>query len=110
MATNRTYEKATQLAVPVPSGIVSGDPVLIGDALVGVALIDRDADGEATVQFDGAFELEVVAGAAMAVGDLVYIDAVTLVLSDSAADVRFGYLMEAIAGAGTSTVLVKVGY
>lgn len=110
MATNRVYEQADQLALPVPVGTVSGDPVVIGDALVGVALIDRDADGEATIQMDGAFNLEVVAGAAMAVGDIVYINAGTGVLSDTNTGVRFGYLLEPIAGASTVTVLVKVGY
>jgi len=113
MATNQIYDsdKAKQLALPVPSGVVSGDPVLIGDALVGVALTDRDADGEATVALGGAFDLEVVAGAAMAVGDLVYIDdATSRTLSDTNTGVRFGYLLEVIAGASTVTVTVKVGY
>lgn len=111
MATNRVFEKSSQRAVPVPTGVVSGDPVLIGEALVGVALIDRDADGEATVQFDGEFNLEIVAGGAMAVGDIVYIDdATNRELSDTNTGVRFGYLMEVISGAGTVTRRVKIGY
>ena len=111
MATNRVFEHSWQRAVPVPSGVVSGDPVLIGEALVGVALIDRDDDGEATVQFDGEFDLEVVAAGAMAVGDVVYIDdATSRTLSDTNTGVHFGYLMEVIAGASTVTVRVKVGH
>jgi predicted RecA/RadA family phage recombinase len=111
MATNRVYEESSQRAVPVPSGVTSGDPVCVGAALPGVALIDRDADGEATVQFDGEFNLPVAATAAMAVGDLVYITAATRVLSNTAAgNVRFGYLMEVITGAGTVTRRVKIGY
>lgn len=110
MAQNPKFQNARQLSLPVPSGIVSGEPVLVGEALCGVAQTDRDADGEATVDLGGAHDLEVVAAGAMAVGDIVYIDAATLVLSDSAADVRFGYLLEPIAGASTVTVAVKVGY
>jgi predicted RecA/RadA family phage recombinase len=111
MATNRVYEKATQLSLPVPTGVVSGDPVLIGAALVGVALTDRDADGEATIQMDGAFDLEIVAAGAMAVGDPVFIDNATdRELSDTDTGVHFGYLLEAISGAGTVTRLVKVGH
>jgi predicted RecA/RadA family phage recombinase len=113
MATNQIYDsdQTKQLALPVPTGVVSGDPVLIGEALVGVALIDRDADGEATVALGGAFDLEVVAAGAMAVGDIVYIDdATNRELSDTNTGVRFGTLLEPIAGASTVTVTVKVGY
>lgn len=109
MAKNRRYAGAFQLSLPVASGTVSGDPVLIGDSLPGVALTDRDSDGEATVRMIGAFSVEVVAGAAMAVGDSVYIDAATGVLSDTDTGVFFGYLLEAIAGASTVTRAVKIG-
>lgn len=108
MAKNRRYSGAFQLALPVPAGVVSGDPVLIGAALPGVALTDRDSDGEATVRMIGAFSLEVTAAAAMDAGDPVYIDAAALTLSDSNADVFFGYVLEAVA-IGTATVAVKIG-
>ena len=49
MATNRVFESGTQLTLPVGSGTESGDPVLIGDSLVGVALTARDDDGNATI-------------------------------------------------------------
>ena|SRR5688500_10257964 len=111
MAKNRIYEHSWQRAVPVPVGVLSGSPVLVGAALPGVALIDRDADGEATVQFDGEFELSVASAEAHAIGDIIYINAGTRVLSGTAAgNVRFGYYMTAVAGAGTAVIRVKVGY
>jgi len=111
MATNRVYEDATQLSFIVPTGTLSGEPVLVGAALPGVCLTDADADDDdrATVQLDGAFNLEVVAAAAMDPGDEVFIDAATFVLSDSAADVHFGYVLDDVA-IGTATVRVKVGW
>jgi predicted RecA/RadA family phage recombinase len=111
MAKNQAFEDADNLSLPVISGVVSGDPVLIGAALPGVALTDRRTDGTASVQLNGAFHLEIVAAGAMAVGDIVYITAATSVLTGTAAgNVRFGYLLEAIAGASTVTRPVKVGY
>lgn len=111
MATNQVYDDADSLSLPVPSGTLANDPVVVGAALVGVAMTDRDDDGESTVRMKGAFTLDVAATAAMAVGDIVYITAATGVLSNTAAgNVRFGYLLQAIAGAGTASVRVKVGY
>lgn len=109
MATNRVYEEANQLSLPVISGVESGDPVLVGSALPGVALTDRDTDGEATVQMNGAFTLEVTAAAAMDAGDPVYIDGAAGTLSDDNTDTFFGYVLEDVA-IGTADVLVKVGH
>lgn len=108
MARNRRYAGAFQLSLPVIAGTVSGDPVLIGAELPGVALTDRDADGEATVRMIGAFSLEVTAAAAMDAGDPVYIDGAAGTLSDTNTDVFFGYVLEDVA-IGTATVAVKVG-
>ncbi len=112
MAQNAAFQNARSLSLPVADGTVSGDPVLIGDALVGVALTDKGDGGNdaanASVDTGGAYDLEIVAGAAMAAGDEVFIDAG--VLSDDDTGVHFGYLLEAIAGASTVTRPVKVGY
>jgi len=111
MATNTHLDEADQYAVPVVAGVLSGQPVLIGAALPGVALFDRDEDGEATVKFNGSFNLSVVSAEAHAIGDIIYINAGTRVLSGTAAgNVRFGYYLQAVAGAGTATLPVKVGY
>jgi hypothetical protein len=52
----------------------------------------------------------VTSAGAHAIGDIVYINAGTRALSDTNTGVRFGYYMTAVAGAGTATIRVKVGY
>lgn len=106
MATNRAFANARKLQFAVPSGTVSGDPVVIGDALPGVALTDRDADGNASVDLGGAYHLEVAS--AIDPGDIVYYHSGTL-NATSSGGVRFGYALQAIAS-GTATIPVKIGY
>ena len=124
MATNRIFEKGTQLSV-VPdlapnATVASGDPVAVGQ-LPGVALTDADdtvaSGGECTVQFDGVFDLEVVGtsddgttGAAIAVGDIVFLDTDATLNVDTTNGIRFGYALEAVASGATTTIRVKVGY
>lgn len=112
MATNRIFEDATQLYLPVDSGIESGEPVLIGAALPAVALTDRDADGYATVQTNGAFDLPIVtASGAIAVGDIIYIVAADNTLTRTVgSNVRFGYALETLGSNTAGTIRVKVGY
>lgn len=120
MATNRVFHGVTDtLSLPVPSGTVSGDPLVIGD-LPCVALTDRAtaADDnpvdEATVQVypSAVFDLEVIgndgtAGAAIAVGEAVYLQADGTIDVDTAGTL-FGYVLQAVASGATSTVRVKL--
>lgn len=121
MATNRIFEKGTQLVVAPTDApndpAESGDPVLLGD-LPGVALTDADddiaSDGEATVQFDGVFDLEVVGednagNAAITAGDIVFYDGGEINVDDTDGT-RFGYALEDVASGATTTIRVKVGY
>lgn len=118
MATNRTHEKATQLAFVVthPAVPASGDPCRVGQR-PGVALITEDSvDGKTTVQFDGEFRLSVKAidgggNSAVAVGDILYyVDADTPPLSKKNTGVRFGYASEAVTSGATAAIKVMVGY
>lgn len=124
MATNRVYERGNQLKVApdlcANATVASGDPVAVGQ-LPGVALTDGDDTvangGEATVQFDGVFDLEVVGtsddgttGAAIGVGDIVYIDTDGTLNVDATNGIRFGYALEAVSSGATTTIKVKVGY
>lgn len=70
MATNEVFRDADSITLPVPSGVVSGEVVKVG-ALVGVALTDRDADGNATVRRKGGWTVT-AAAETYAVGDAVY--------------------------------------
>lgn len=124
MATNRIFAKGTQLKVApdlcANATVASGDPVAVGQ-IPGVALDTADdtvaASGECTVQFDGVFDLEVVGtsddgttGAAIAIGDVVYIDTDGTLNVDTSNGIRFGYALEAVASGATETIKVKVGY
>lgn len=116
MATNRVREKATRLALPVPVGTLSGDPLVLG-GLPCVAVVDRSAwtEGEASVQTDGSFTLAVkgenAAGdAAIGVGDILYIDTDGELNADATNGKRFGYALEAVASGATTDIEVKIGY
>lgn len=73
MAKNEVYRDGDHLSWPVPEGTESGDFVLIGDqGLFGVAVTDRDADGNATVWTQGVWALPVTTATAADIGDKVY--------------------------------------
>lgn len=72
MAKNQRYTNALHISIPVPEGVVSGHPVKVGQ-ICGVAQIDREADGNATVWLDGSWTLDVT-GAVASVGLPVYIN------------------------------------
>lgn len=115
MATNKSFDTTKTLTVPVPSGTKSGDPVVYGQR-PGVALKDRDAAGNATVQFEGAFTLSVKGidgsgNAAVAEGDILYyVSGDTPKLSKKNTGVRYGYAKAAVASGATSSIDVILGY
>jgi len=122
MARNRKFADVPKTRTyPVASGVVSGDPVAVGQ-MPGVALNDRDADGESTVQLDGSFNLSVAsidssgasaadANVTAAVGDIVYFGVGdTPQLSKRAGGIRFGYLEQTMTSGQTATKQVRVGY
>jgi predicted RecA/RadA family phage recombinase len=108
MARNRVDAFGNQLTLPVISGVVSGGPVIVG-MLPGVALTDRDANGNATVQVgQGVFNLSVT-GALASVGLPVYITSATgaLVVAAGAGIQLFGHNLDT-KGAGAGTIRVRV--
>jgi len=117
MAENIVHENGDQLfrKVSLPaSGAKSGDPVLVGQK-PGVALIDQDADGNATVKFNGSASLPVKgttgSDSAVAVGDILYyVSANTPKLSKTTSGVRFGYAAETVGSGATATITVDIGY
>lgn len=122
MATNRIFERGRQFEADVSGvngsgtsdAVQSGDPGAIG-SLPFVALTDEDADGMATIQTDGVFDLPVrghdgTANAAVDAGEIVYWDNTAGELDVATAGIRFGYALEAVASGATTTVRVKVGY
>ncbi len=116
MALNQKYDYERSRLLPVAVGVVSGAPCLVGQ-IPGVALINRRADGLATVRMTGGFNLSVkgstnaAANSAVAVGDILYYtEAATPKLNKDTTGVRFGYAMKAIAAGATATIEVKLGY
>lgn len=103
--TNLVYDHCNELFVAVPSGTVSGDPVADGVGIVGVALIDRDANGNASIKtrpitvvrlsvFASTDDASAGAGAsAVARGDLIYKATATEVVSKDTGGTLFGYAL-----------------
>jgi hypothetical protein len=116
VATNRVYEEGDELLLPVVSGTVSGAPVIVGTSIPGVAQTDRDANGNASVDMDGVYNLSVKGinaggNSAIAIGDILYHTvADTPPLSIKATGVRFGYALQTVTSGATATIQVKVGY
>jgi hypothetical protein len=70
-----------QVALPVAVGVLSGDVVVVGAALTGLAITDRDSTGYATVRIACPYTFTTtVTGAdnagnsAVAIGDRLYKD------------------------------------
>lgn len=113
MAKNRKFASGRNLVLAVPANTVSGDPVAVGQ-IPGVALIDRNADGNATVDTGGCYMLSVkgIDGSgnhAIAQGDPIYhVQADTPKLSAKATGVLFGYALEAVGSGATKTIAVRL--
>jgi len=113
MAKNREYAKANEVKLPVPEGTKSGDPLILG-GLPAVALQDRQSDGEATCQFDGAYRLSVEAknkagNKAIGVGDILFMKGGKLGVNNEEGT-RYGYALAAIESGKTEVIVVKIGY
>ena len=117
MATNEVFDHGRTLYVPVPSGKLSGDPVVMGQ-VPGVAQIDRQADGHLTMKRDGMHKLPVKGidgsgNSAVVGGDILYYtEGDTPPISKKATGVRFGYVGpdQAVASGATATIDVIIGY
>lgn len=109
MAKNERFDNGYHITVPVPAGVDSGEPVVVGE-LVGVALISRDADGECVIDTRGVYDLTVTG--AIDFGDPVYAvvagGLVTSLTATATDNVRFGIALKT--QAATGTVPVRIGY
>ena len=115
MSTNEILRRdgGVNKRLAVDSGVVSGDPVLIGKML-GVAETTRDSDGYSTVALpiDFIYDLSVKAvnsagNSAVAIGDeLFYNASATPKINKDANGVFIGYALEAITSGSTATINV----
>ena len=112
MATNMIRDEGKVLQVAKAS-TSAGDPVVFGN-IPGVALTDTDGDGNIVMQLRGVFQLAVKGAdgsgnAAIAAGDIVYLDSAE-VNADDTNGVRFGYALSAVSSGATTTINVLIGY
>ncbi|MDD4986149.1 MAG: DUF2190 family protein [Dehalococcoidales bacterium] len=96
-----------------------GDPVLVGENIVGVAFLDAAAATDLIpIDTEGIWQLSVVAtnqngNSAVAVGDELFINKSTCIISknyDKNVSVRFGYALYPITGGATDVIPVKVHF
>jgi predicted RecA/RadA family phage recombinase len=120
MATNNRIAWTDSLSLPVADGTDSGDPVLVG-SLPGVALTNKATEanpvpgtklGNATVAFDGVFDLPVT-GAVASAGLPVYITSGGTLTATSTSNTLFGYSVPGVTadgskGTGTGPLSVKI--
>lgn len=105
MALNEVFKPGDRLPVPVPAGVVSGNPVVVG-SLIGVAQISRDAAGYVTIDTAGVYEFTVTG--AINFGDPVYAvtsgGLVTSLTATASGNTRFGTSMTTQAATGKCRV------
>lgn len=103
------------ITVAVASGVSSGDPLCIG-LMPGVAVKDRDTDGNAPVDFrNRVWDLNVngvddAGNVAVAIGDdIYYTSGDTIKLSKKASGVYYGTALEAISSGSADVIFVRIG-
>lgn len=109
MAKNEQLSPGRRITIAVPAGVVSGDPVAVGE-LVGVAQIDRQSDGNTTIDTEGVYELTITG--AISLGAPVYAvvvsGLVTSLTATATNNTRYGTALAA--QGGTGKIPVKIGY
>ena len=123
MARNNVFPFSVTRRLSVPAGVKSGEAVHVG-AINGVALVDRassadyrptadnpvkhlqnpgawgggNADGQATVALDGAWEFDITAASAPAEGDQVYITSGRALTVTAGSNSKFGVIIQGAGG------------
>lgn len=115
MATNEVFPYGKRLTVTVGSSVSSGDPVVFGQR-PGVALTSSDTSNNASVSFEGVYNLSVKGidgsgNSAVAAGDILYLTSGdTPKISKKATGVRYGYALGTVTSGSTATISVILGY
>jgi len=109
--TNEVFFRAEQLNVAVASGVVAGDPVMVG-GMAAIAVTTRDSSGNATVKRVGADTFSVkgindAGNIAVTAGDAIYyVDGDTPKLSKKASGKFFGFALGAVTSGSTASISV----
>lgn len=94
MSTVHKFGPRLTRELPVTASTPSGSPVVVGQ-IVGVALVDADADDIATVGIGGVASLPVGTTTAVAVGAPVYITSAYALTPTATSNTLFGYALTA---------------
>ncbi|WP_029356236.1 DUF2190 family protein [Bosea sp. 117] len=95
------------LTIPTPADVLSGAVVIAG-SIIGIAAGDALSGADVDVETTGVFTLPKVSALAIAVGDVVYFDAATkLVTKTSSGNAKLGVAVTAAANP-SATVNVKL--
>lgn len=110
MATNEIFREANHLSLPVPADTPAGAPVRIG-VLNGFTEVPEgegvgNVDGYSSVNFEGAFKVD-VAGAITNKGQAIYITGAGALTVTASGNFPFGSALS-VKGAGTGPAVVKV--
>jgi len=92
-------QKGENLTLPAPAAIISGEVVVIGE-LHGVAAGDAESGADFDLVTEGVFDLPKVSTDVFAIGDPVYFDAATKLVTsddDSGANALIGVAVTAAA-------------
>lgn len=114
-ASNRVRAKGTPLSILIAAGgVTAGSPAIAGNAVAGTSglcgVVESAKDGSnlAVLHMEGVWSLAFTVVGTLAVGDPIYMIQASAVLTQTAAGNRlFGYSLTA-AGAGATTILVKL--
>jgi predicted RecA/RadA family phage recombinase len=111
MSTNDIFTRGDQLSLAVPADTASGKPVLVGD-FVGVTLTAEgeggNADGYASVQMVGVFDLPISTTTTIAQYGKVYITSSNVLTPVSTSNTLFGRVLEAKSATANEVVRVKL--
>ena len=102
------------IPVTLGIGVKSGDPILVGNGLIGIAEADADASGRGVLSREGTYPLIVkgidgAGNAAIAEGDQLYfVAADTPKISKKATGVPCGYARSAVSSGSVATINVTL--
>lgn len=106
----RNYiQRGDTITVPSPAAVTGGSPVLIGQ-LFGVAAGDAEQGEDLDLGVVGVFELPKVGANEFAIGDAVYFDSGTkLLTSTSEANVRIGVAVKTVDNSSATATVRLAG-
>lgn len=110
MAFDTTFVGAGDTIAYTPSSdVAAGAVVVVGTALLGVAMYPIAANARGALAIEGVFAMPVANTEALAIGVPVYWDATNSVVTATAEDnIQFGVTLEAIAETATRGLCKKI--